>query len=835
MGFSVRLDDLLPYYCEKSYNKYYVEGESLPKKFCKDTNYIDIRTIKAWAIEKTIKELEQGIQAIEYKFNTLASSRGDFIFVSISLGLDTSFWGKEVSKAILRTRMNGQGKKGFKKPVVFPKLIFLYTKELHGVGKPLEEVFNLSIECSMKAMYPDYTSLDAGYIGDIYKKYKEPVTFMGCVQRDEIVTYKYKGNLYIEGIGRMWDRLSSKFTILESADGDYCNLQDISIYDSSSKGFVECTRINKNRNKNDWKEVTFTNGRVLTLTDDHPLVLNNTRTLIKDAKIGDEIVLIPSQYSEESIPMPIKKAWLLGVLLCDGCYKGQYSATFAATKEDDIIETFQESSSKFFNLNTIVKLWERGKKGTYKEVKAKVQGTTITKDLNNLFGGYTKCNRQIPNEVFSYCREGKLGFLAGMIDADGHINSQHHTIVQIGSVTKELALQTLLLAQSLGIFGKVYLNHYNAKDLEKIRYRIEFPMTEELLGYIVCNKKKQLATNIKSISNTYTSKIKSIKDVDIQDYSFDVTTASDKFDVSGVLSHNCRSHISPYYPKGIISPKDEDDIPIIQGRWNIGVISLNLVLIYLQAKKDNKEFFDLLNYYLELVRQHHIKTYNMLCKKKASTNPIMFTQGGLYGGNLNPDDTIESIVKHATMSFGYTGLNELNVAYNNKTIVEDGEFPLKVLKHINNEVERFKKEDMKLYSVYGTPAESLGVLQVKQIKELFGDIKNITDIPALSNSFHCGSWEDITPIQKQDLEERFWEYSTGGRIQYCRYNYKNIDAVKTLVRRAMEKGFYEGVNMALSYCENCGHEQFDMQECPKCKSTNITKIERLCGLILSPL
>ena len=471
-GFSVRLDDVLPYYCEKSYNKYYEEGETLPQKFCEDADYVNMKVLKDWAIEKTIKELEQGIQAIEYKMNTIASSRGDFPFTTIAIGLDASFWGKEVSKAVLKVRREGQGKKGFKKPVIFPKLVFLYTKDLHGEGKPLEEVFNTAVECSSVSMYPDYVSLDAGYIGDVYKKWGVPIVPMGC-----------------------------------------------------------------------------------------------------------------------------------------------------------------------------------------------------------------------------------------------------------------------------------------------------------------------------------------------------------------------RSYVSPYYPNGIIKPQNDEDIPIFVGRWNIGVISLNLVMIYLEAKDKKQDFYTLLDYYLELSRQHHIKTYNMLCKKKASINPLMFTQGGLYMGNLNPNDTIESIVKHATTSFGYTGLNELNIIYNGKTIVEDGEFPLEVLKYINSKVEQFKEEDNILHSVYATPGENLVGLQVKQIKDKYGDIARITNKPYLTNSFHCHVSEDITPIEKQDLEARFWDYSVGGRIQYVRYNYHNIDAIKTLVRRAMKMGFYEGVNMALSYCEECGYEQLDMNECPRCLSTNITKIDRNCGYL----
>ena len=114
----------------------------------------------------------------------------------------------------------------------------------------------------------------------------------------------------------------------------------------------------------------------------------------------------------------------------------------------------------------------------------------------------------------------------------------------------------------------------------------------------------------------------------------------------------------------------------------------------------------------------------------------------------------------------------------------------------------------------------------------YGIIENVSDREYVSNSFHCHVTEDITPIEKQDLEGRFWDLSNGGKIQYVKYpiNY-NKEAIKSLVRRAMDMGFYEGVNLSLAYCDDCGHEELSMDVCPECGSTNLTKIERMNGYL----
>ena len=156
----------------------------------------------------------------------------------------------------------------------------------------------------------------------------------------------------------------------------------------------------------------------------------------------------------------------------------------------------------------------------------------------------------------------------------------------------------------------------------------------------------------------------------------------------------CRAFLSPWYERGGMNPADDEDVPVFVGRFNIGAISLHLPMILAKSRQESRDFYEVLDYYLNLIRKLHIRTYDYLGEMRASTNPLAYCEGGFYNGHLGIHDKIKPLLKTATASFGITALNELQQLYNKKSLVEDGAFALEVLEHINRKINEFKEEEL---------------------------------------------------------------------------------------------------------------------------------------------
>ena len=287
----------------------------------------------------------------------------------------------------------------------------------------------------------------------------------------------------------------------------------------------------------------------------------------------------------------------------------------------------------------------------------------------------------------------------------------------------------------------------------------------------------------------------------------------------------CRAYLSDY--------KDGNGESFFTGRANIGAVSLNLPMIWMKARKEGLDFYNTLEYYLDLIRSFLNKRYESLSKVKASTNPLCFMQGGLKGGFLSANETIGELLKGFTASFGITALNELNILMEGKHLHEV-ETPAsdKVVDFIHSYVKKAKTADGKLFALYGTPAENLCGVQVKQFREIYGIVENVSDKDYFSNSFHCHVTAEISPFTKQDLELKNYHNVEGGHIGYARVDTDKPNVVKGIVLRAMTLGYYYGVNANLSFCDDCGWSANKVVDfCSGCGSINLMEIDRVSGYL----
>lgn len=289
----------------------------------------------------------------------------------------------------------------------------------------------------------------------------------------------------------------------------------------------------------------------------------------------------------------------------------------------------------------------------------------------------------------------------------------------------------------------------------------------------------------------------------------------------------CRSFLSDYHL--------EDGTNLLWGRGNIGVVTLNLPLIFQNAKDKGLDFFEEVIKYVDMIRDIHYRTYDYIGKQVAGSNPLMFCEGGFYGGHLDKDEQIGPLVKkYFTASFGTTALHELTVLATGKSLKEDSSFANKVIDVIQERINFWKKEDGYGYSIYGTPAESLCGLQVEQFRKKFGIIEGVSDKDYFSNSFHCHVSEDITPFEKQDHEVELFHKHTGGHIQYVRIdNPDNKEAVRAIVKRGvLDLGLYQGTNLNACTCNVCGHQGNDFDgQCPECGARDYNEFNRICGYL----
>ncbi|MBS4894009.1 MAG: anaerobic ribonucleoside-triphosphate reductase [Veillonella parvula] len=294
-----------------------------------------------------------------------------------------------------------------------------------------------------------------------------------------------------------------------------------------------------------------------------------------------------------------------------------------------------------------------------------------------------------------------------------------------------------------------------------------------------------------------------------------------------IYGMGCRAYLSPF-----INPDTGEEI--YEGRANIGAISIMLPELAMRVKKgDIDSFLKEYDKYFEIALKTHEYFYEKIGKKKASSNPLFFCEGGCWT-KLKPSDTCEKAVQGFTASFGYIGLHETSLILTGKPLHQNIEFGERIMKHMADKVEDAKKRTGHLYALYSSPSEGLCDKHRNFLYEKYGYIEGVTDKEWITNSFHIDVKTPISALEKIDIESKFFDYAKGGRIVYTEWSHtENIQALKDIITYAMRKGLYMGINFENGTCFDCKHQGdfSNTHVCPNCGSSNITVIDRVCGYL----
>ena len=299
----------------------------------------------------------------------------------------------------------------------------------------------------------------------------------------------------------------------------------------------------------------------------------------------------------------------------------------------------------------------------------------------------------------------------------------------------------------------------------------------------------------------------------------------------------CRSFLTPYV--------DESGKPKYYGRFNQGVVTINLVDVALSSDKDMDTFWQIFEERLELCHRALQIRHKRLSKATSDVAPILWQHGAL--ARLKKNESIHDLLHngYSTISLGYAGLYECVKYMTGHSHTDNGighDFAIKVMEKMNEKCNEWKKLEKIDYSVYGTPIESTTYKFAKCLKDRFGVIKGITDRDYITNSYHVPVFENIDAFTKLKLESEFQKLSPGGAISYIETPNltNNLDAVMEVIKFIYENIMYAELNTKSDYCQECGYEGEILLDdklewyCPNCGNRNhdtLNVARRTCGYI----
>lgn len=839
------------------------------------SSFLTEEQMNAFIEEDLKKEISRGVQTFQYQVLCHMSSNGQTPFVSMNLCLAEAMTEQEqkdlalIIEEVLRQRTQGiKDRKGRIISPLFPKLLYWICDGLNvEESDPYYYINVLASECEVKRMQPDILS---------EKKCREMkenliIACMGACRGDEIVSVKINNVEYnnirmdyafdlIRKCNKHKALKNDKKSNLLTEFKDKCGVYKIT-HIPTGKYYIGSSK-DIRRRLIEHRYSTLHYGKLGELYFINDFDTKNFKYEILEECNIDNLWIAESEYVDLNDP------------LCVNHKDPKNNGNFKKGTNNSVLAIEGKSYSTYQNK---AYTWWEDVKDVY--VKSRGEWEVV--------------------EKISYNEEGSpLKIYEVQFDRKGFIQTLH--------ITEDHPLHTQR--------GRVVA--------------CELKEGDELYD-----------------SYTYEKyKIVSVKETEQKCKTYDFTTSNDMFDLSGIVSHNCRSFLTPYWTKkkyvekdgkilkaelysilnyGInwevldkpndkyicrsLKPKslkklwefecdriemsssisglhqykdwevvynylgntariqsvsynsqtDEYTAEVIEpktyGRWNQGVVTINLPYVALKSKQKNEDFYVTLDKYLEVCHKGLVERHKSIKRVKAENAPILWMDGGLARLNSqdNLDFMLENNVDFTTISLGYVGLYETCMCLIGKSNTTDEGIKLskEILTYMNDKCAEWKEKDNIPYSIYGTPEESSTEKFAKALKKLaYGEIINgVTDHNYVCNSYHVNPNESISAFKKLKLEGEYLSLSKGGAVSYIECSndvINNKKVILQLIRFMYENILYSEFNFSnQGYCYECGFEgKLDiidingklLFQCPHCMNRNQKKLSfigRLCGYL----
>ena len=430
--------------------------------------------------------------------------------------------------------------------------------------------------------------------------------------------------------------------------------------------------------------------------------------------------------------------------------------------------------------------------------------------------------KKLPTYLLDESVHYRYFFLQSMVRRRGYRvkdEAKGTETVVFGTPYKSLALQQLALIESLGMHGDFTVQ----KDGDGECYSVS----------IVLDMREQA-------SRPSTATITEITFVGATGQRrYDVTTESDRFDVSGINSHNCRTRVmgNVHDPSREIAPR----------RGNLSFTSINLPRIAINAKGDWDKFYEELQGKMFMVADQLLERLEIVSRKKVYNSPFLMGQGvWLDSEKLEWDQEVREVLKHGTLSIGFIGLAECLKAMTGKHHGESAEcqkLGLKIVGFMRGLTDKMSQDTKLNFTLLATPAEGLSGRFVRMDRERFGVIEGVTDREYYTNSFHVPVYYPISAFEKIEIEGPYHELTNAGHISYVEMDgdpTKNLEAFEKIIRHMHDCGVgYGSINHPVDRDPVCGYNGIIGDTCPKCgrveNGKKFDRIRRITGYLVGTL